>query len=717
MNTASPSSHGPQDADRQAARYRSLVDATAAIVWTTGPEGEFDGDQPQWRAFTGQSPDELRGAGWLDAIHPDDRAATSQAWSDAVARSATYSVRHRLRAADGSYRLMQARAVPVRDDGAVVEWVGVHDDVSAEQAAADERSQSEARLRALFDAVADVVLVYPLSQDGPGPLRFANRAASDTYGYSADELTAMTVLDILDPDSMDLGGALAELRRTRAASFESWHRTRDGRRLPMKTKARVIELDGELHVVALARDDSEGRQFRRELARANLRLEREVEARTAELRSFSEDLKILHALTTAEHATPEARFAAYLSAGCEMFDLPVGILSSTPTDPETGQRLYRLEAVVSPDPEMKPGLTVPLREAFCDAVVASGETVVYADAAVEAPEHPACAGRGLRAFIGTPVRIGGDIVGTLNFVSPEPRPGGFTASERELVEVMAGAVAQRLRLDHAAEAEGAARGLYRTIVETVDEAVIVVDRDDRLVLSNPAARASLGVEGAESEGAPRRRWPVLDARGQAILADDLPERQVLRTGEPVRGEVQGVRAPDGATRWYRVNATPIDADADGAPEAVVVSFGDVTEMQARSARAQRMRALLASVLDASADGVMAFRAVRGPDGAIEDFEWLLANARAGDITGQDPSALIGRRLLDVFPGNREAGLFDAYAAVVETGERFETLVTYPHDGLDTSFRITATPIEAEDGFTVTFAEVLPAEVLDVEPDA
>ena len=703
---------------REEARYRSLVEATAAIVWTTSPDGAFVEDQPRWRAVTGQTTTELLGAGWLDAIHPDDRAPTLDAWNAALAAEAPYQAEHRLRQADGSYRRMVARAVPVRNGaGGVAEWVGVHTDVEAERAASAKLAASQARFQTLFDAIADVVLVYPLTPDGPGAFVAFNQAALDRYGYTAAELRRMTVADLLDPDRIDLAAGLAELRRTRRSSFESTHVAKDGRRVPTATSAQLAEFDGRLCVIALCRDDTERRQFRRELSRANLGLERAVEERTARVEAFADDLKILHRITTAEHDSPQARYEAYLRAGCEMFDLPVGILSATPLDEATGQRLYRLDAVVSPDPDLVPGLTVPLSEAFCDAVVERGETVVYADAAEEAPDHPACAGRGLRAFIGTPLRVDGEVVGTLNFVSSEPRPAGFDATERDLVEVMGDAVARRLSLDRAEAAETEARERYRSIVETVEAGVIVVDDQARVVMSNPSAREFLGLEDdggdRETDDLPTR-WPVVDEGGEPVAPEDLPEREVLRTGRPVRGAVQGVTPPGEATRWYRVNATPIDHDRDGHPESVVVSFLDVTGYRDALEAARRSQGLLRSVLAASPDGVMAFRAVRDSGGGVADFEWTLVNPRAAEIVGRDADALVGRRLLDVFPGNRDAGLFDAYVGVVETGGRYETVVPYHHDGLDTSFRLTAVPLPADDGFTVTFSDVVEAEVLDVD---
>lgn len=112
-------------------RYRSLVESIAAIVWTRTPDGEFVEEQSMWCAFTGQSAEEARGRGWLDAVHPDDRARIRATWDAAVANEMRYEALLRLRRADGEYRRMVARAVPVREsDGSVHEWIGTHTDVT-----------------------------------------------------------------------------------------------------------------------------------------------------------------------------------------------------------------------------------------------------------------------------------------------------------------------------------------------------------------------------------------------------------------------------------------------------------------------------------------------------------------------------------------------------------------------------------------------------------
>lgn len=112
-------------------RYRSLALATAQMVWTTDAQGNVIEDLPAWRAFTGQSVEETRGQGWLQAVHPDDREHTANAMLVARNALSVYEVHCRICAADGTYRFFTNRGVPVLDDqGGIREWVGSYTDVT-----------------------------------------------------------------------------------------------------------------------------------------------------------------------------------------------------------------------------------------------------------------------------------------------------------------------------------------------------------------------------------------------------------------------------------------------------------------------------------------------------------------------------------------------------------------------------------------------------------
>jgi PAS domain S-box-containing protein len=134
-----------EDRARSAAserRYRALVltTPTPQAVSAANAGGNREEDSPSWRALTGQSFEEMRGRGFLDAISQSDRERVTRAWDDAIASHATFDEQYRLRLADGSYRWFASRAVPVYDaEGNIGEWVSTTTDVHDAKVSDDAR--------------------------------------------------------------------------------------------------------------------------------------------------------------------------------------------------------------------------------------------------------------------------------------------------------------------------------------------------------------------------------------------------------------------------------------------------------------------------------------------------------------------------------------------------------------------------------------------------
>jgi PAS domain S-box-containing protein len=177
-----------QAIQRSEERYHSLVDASAQIVWTTPPTGVVD-DMPSWRKYTGQTLEQVQGWGWLDAIHPGDRARTTETWQQAVATNGVYETEYRIRRSDGTYHPFAVRGVPVLEaDGSVREWVGACTNISKRKRAEEkfksaliEKERTATELSGVLAQIADGVLIT----DAAGNITFANEVAHRLYGVES----------------------------------------------------------------------------------------------------------------------------------------------------------------------------------------------------------------------------------------------------------------------------------------------------------------------------------------------------------------------------------------------------------------------------------------------------------------------------------------------------------------------------------------------------
>ena len=144
-------------------RYRSLVTATAQIVWSTDAAGKVVRDMPSWRSYTGMKLEEILGGGWIQALHPDDREHTAEVWAKAVRERALYDTEYRIRRHDGEYRDVAVRGVPVLEaDGSLREWIGTCTDITPRKQAQQALEAERQRFRDVLDKLpVYVVLLTP----------------------------------------------------------------------------------------------------------------------------------------------------------------------------------------------------------------------------------------------------------------------------------------------------------------------------------------------------------------------------------------------------------------------------------------------------------------------------------------------------------------------------------------------------------------------------
>jgi PAS domain S-box-containing protein len=211
------------------ARFRAAVDAVQGVLWTNNAHGEMVGEQSGWAALTGQPREQYQGFGWAKAVHPDDAGASIAAWNEAVRERKTFVLEHRVRRHDGAWRLFSIRAIPAFDaNGEIREWVGVHTDITELRAKESELRELNATLeQRVAQAIAERDRTWNNSQDlllvldTHGILHAANPAWSEILGWSPEELSGRSYLDVIHPDDHETSrNALAASSHGPIPSFD-----------------------------------------------------------------------------------------------------------------------------------------------------------------------------------------------------------------------------------------------------------------------------------------------------------------------------------------------------------------------------------------------------------------------------------------------------------------------------------------------------------------
>jgi PAS domain S-box-containing protein len=140
------------------ARYRSYLELTGQLGWTTNAAGEVVAEMPTWQRFTGQTTAEVQGWAWSAALHPEDREQAVQCWRQAIATKKQYETEYRVRRHDGVYRSFLARGIPAFDsDGEVLEWVGTCVDITERKRAEERLRESESFYRQTLESIPGMV--------------------------------------------------------------------------------------------------------------------------------------------------------------------------------------------------------------------------------------------------------------------------------------------------------------------------------------------------------------------------------------------------------------------------------------------------------------------------------------------------------------------------------------------------------------------------------
>jgi two-component system cell cycle sensor histidine kinase/response regulator CckA len=212
---------------RSEERFRTLTVSSPLVVFETNAAGQCTYVSPRWSDLFGVPVDRALGVGWLDLVHPDDRARIMREWQQAAGVEEEGAYEYRINRLDGQVRWARGVARAVRSpEGAILGYVGTVEDITERKRAEDELRVSRERFFTLFRSSPSPTGVG--THDG----RFieVNDRYVEFFGYTRDELMSRTVHDLqLWVNPAERAGVIEKLKKEGSVrNYEASFRRKDG---------------------------------------------------------------------------------------------------------------------------------------------------------------------------------------------------------------------------------------------------------------------------------------------------------------------------------------------------------------------------------------------------------------------------------------------------------------------------------------------------------
>ncbi|MDE2584512.1 MAG: PAS domain-containing protein, partial [Betaproteobacteria bacterium] len=207
---------------------------------------------------------------------------------------------------------------------------------------------------------------------------------------------------------------------------------------------------------------------------------------------LQESLRRLGQIAALSHLPMAAQFKQALALGAAHFDLEIGIVSRIEGN------TYRIAAQVSPPGALEDGQEFPFGETYCSITCREQRVVAIHHMGISPYlGHPCYQAFRLETYIGAPVLVEGEVVGTINFSSPRVYDREFDAGDREFMALLAGWVSSAIEREAIQQRLREREEELRAIIENEPQCVKLLGPRGQLLQMNRAGLAMLEVDSFE----------------------------------------------------------------------------------------------------------------------------------------------------------------------------------------------------------------------------
>lgn len=248
---------------------------------------------------------------------------------------------------------------------------------------------------------------------------------------------------------------------------------------------------------------------------------------------------------------------------------------------------------------------------------------------------------------------------------------------------------------------------FQLLIDSVEDyAIYMLDCAGHVVTWNRGAFLNKGYSSQEVIG---RHFRMLFVPED--LAAGAPERELAKARQDGRCAGEGWRLRKNGERFWASFVITAMLDSTGQ----LVGFAKVTRdlserkrqedaLLAMDAELRVERDRLHAAAESSMDALYICEAVRDGKGAIEDFIFTYLNSNVEKMVSIPRSMLLGRKMCEMLPMDRERGLFERYKQVVLTGKSliYEFQV---EDERAKSTWVRVQAVKMRDGLAITASDI------------
>lgn len=309
--------------------------------------------------------------------------------------------------------------------------------------------ESETRLRAIIENAIDGIITI----NDKGIIESVNPAVLKLFGYQTVELLGKNINILMpEPDHSKHDAYIDRYKKSRTAKIIGIGREvvglkKDGTTFPFRLAISEVQLENRRIFTGFVHDLTKEKAAQQHAQRLERSLQR------------------LHAITANQYASFEEKIKSVLHLGCELFSLPIGVLT------EINEANYSILALIDKEVEIRNDKIFSLEKTFDQLTIQKEEPFCIKNIEKKEWATITCCNKEVwKFYFGIRIKVDGETFGVLRFLDTKAHEDFFFATNQEILKLMAQWLSNEIvRKTHRQTLEKQVRDRTKALVKSLEK--------------------------------------------------------------------------------------------------------------------------------------------------------------------------------------------------------------------------------------------------------